>query len=89
MVASHLDKGLVELEAGGGEGIEVGCVHGRGGDKRPINLVVGLQYTVHFPLSLCGIRTSIELFLVDSEFNGMSPDHGVPIPYSLILTAWT
>ena len=41
MVASHLDKGLVELEAGGGEGIEVGSVHGRGGDKRPINLVVG------------------------------------------------
>ena len=41
MVASHLDEGLVELEAGGGEGIEVGSVHGRGGDKRPINLVVG------------------------------------------------
>ena len=58
MVASHLDKGLVELEAGGGEGIEVGRVHGRGGDKRPINLVVGLQYTVHFPLSL-----SFALFL--------------------------
>ena len=45
MVASHLDKGLVELQAGGGEGIEVGCVHGRGGDKRPINLVVGVQCT--------------------------------------------
>ena len=42
MVASHLDEGLVELEAGGGEGIEVGSVHGRRGDKRPINLVVGV-----------------------------------------------
>ena len=44
---------------------------------------------MHFPLSLCGILTSTELFLVESEFNGMSPDHGVPIPDSLILTAWT
>ena len=34
----YLDKGLVELKAGGGESIKVGCVHWGGGYKGEIHL---------------------------------------------------
>ena len=34
----YLDKGLVELQAGGSESIKMGCVHWGGGDKGEIHL---------------------------------------------------
>ena len=47
MVASHLDEGLVELEAGGGEGIEVGSVHGKTAAQTTTDIVKPHLYLLH------------------------------------------
>ena len=60
----YLDKGLVELKAGGGESIKVGCVHWGGGYKGEIHLKQLPSCETNQPVACVRLK-----FLTSLQFN--------------------